>query len=99
MTGCNDLPSPVTLGQWLQEHCHEELGAETWALLLALASLDSETNPSVAPDILAKLEPLAEQYPELDTAAIKEAVHALVHQPADPARQVSWRELKRRNQS
>jgi len=93
---CEDPSLLAALNRWLQEHGHGELDAQAYALLLALVSLSAEIDSSTSPEALAKLRSLAEQYPELDAAVIEEAIRTVVRQPADPERQVSWRELRHR---
>ncbi|HHE73120.1 MAG TPA: hypothetical protein ENL34_12650 [Chloroflexi bacterium] len=81
---CEEPSFLAALKQWLQDPGRRELDAQAYALLLALVSLGDETDSSTSPEVLAELESLAEQYPELDASVIEEAIRRVVRQPADP---------------
>jgi hypothetical protein len=82
---------------WVQEKAAQGLTRDQQALLLALAQLETEMGRELSDDERAAIESLTGNLEGFDPQEIKAAIHQMVNNPADPHRQTSWSELKKRS--
>lgn len=81
---------------WVQEKGAQGLTRDQQALLLALAQLEAAMGRELSEDERAAIESLAGNLEGFDPKEIQTAIHQMVNDPADPHRQTSWSELKKR---
>ena len=83
--------------EWLRSKGADSLDADQKALLLALAQLEAEVGRQLSADEQSAIASLADGLQGFDSKEILRAVRRMVNEPADPKRQMSWEELKRRH--
>lgn len=102
MTDQHDDPSEIESvfnpGQanWVREQADRQLDEDQRALLLALAQLEAETGRQLSDEEVEALEALGGQLEAFDATKITSAIQQVVNRPADPDRQLSWPELKKK---
>jgi hypothetical protein len=81
---------------WVRDQADRELDEDQRALLLALTQLEAEIGRQLSEEELEALEALGDQLEAFDAAEIASAIQQVVSRPADPDRQLSWPELKKK---
>lgn len=81
---------------WVKAEATGQLDEDQRALLLALAQLESEIGRDLSDDERSAIASLSDQLQGFDPSEIQHAIHQMVNRPADPDRQTSWSELKKR---
>lgn len=99
MTKPDDAGTPIFRpgkARWLQRKGAKALTAEQQALLLALVQLETDLGRTLSEDETAAVEALAGQLQGFDPQDIARAIRQMIETPADPQRQTSWAELRKR---
>lgn len=95
-----DVPADAVFnpGQadWVKDKAADHLDEDQRALLLALAQLEAEIGRDLSAEERSAMASLGQQLEGFDPSDLQKAIHQMVNQPADPDRQTSWTELKKR---